>query len=202
MDTQDYRKGVGIVLLNNNNEVFIAHRHQKGPRMDLFFSLVKDTSLKHEEKNEGLKALDIEGLPPLGDYLWQMPQGGIDEGESVDAAALRELKEETGIHSVQIIQRSKEWFYYDIPQELPPLKAWGRRYKGQCQKWFLLRFMGKESEINLNLEDDEEFNAWRWISPEVLPDLVVPFKRDLYKKILQDFDFGKRKIGGDGKIYF
>lgn len=187
MKTAAYRKGVGIVLLNQNKEVFIAHRHDKRLGTKFARSFITEADLKKIQENKILKDLEREGIPSLNDYLWQMPQGGIDEGEAPDQAAIRELKEETGIHSIRILQSSQEWLCYDIPEKLPPLKAWGGKFKGQCQKWFLMEFMGPKSEINLSCEEEEEFDAWRWITPEILPDLVVPFKRDLYKKVLQDF---------------
>lgn len=190
-----YRKGVGIILLNNNDDVFIAHRHIKRPGTELALSLIAEDDLKKVQKNKILKALDTKGSPSLLDYLWQMPQGGIDKGESPEGAALRELKEETGLHNVQIIGVSKEWFYYDIPWDLIPESVWGeKKVKGQCQKWFLMRFLGQDHDVNLSSDEDEEFDAWRWINPEVLPDIVVPFKRDLYKKILQTFCLKKGLI--------
>lgn len=118
---------------------------------------------------------------------WQMPQGGIDEGEDPESAAFRELKEETGIiaEKVELLARSKDEHLYDLPDELLG-KVWKGKYRGQRQSWFLMRFTGEDSDIDIKGED-EEFSAWKWADPVTLPDIIVPFKRDLYRAILREF---------------
>ena len=143
-----YRKGVGIMLLNKETEVFI------GKRID------------------NTKA-------------WQMPQGGVDNEEDVESAAKRELKEETGITSIEIIKKSEKEFIYDLPNELLG-KIWDGKYKGQKQTWFLARFLGTTGEINIK-QRKAEFYDWRWAKPSELPGLIVPFKKRLYQEILEEF---------------
>lgn len=118
---------------------------------------------------------------------WQMPQGGLDEGEDAQAGALRELHEETGIAPdlVEIIARSRQELLYELPADLIG-KLWKGRYRGQRQYWFLARFLGADSDVNLETEDPE-FRAWRWIDAEDLPNLIVPFKRALYESVLAEF---------------
>ncbi|MBL8572457.1 MAG: RNA pyrophosphohydrolase [Hyphomicrobiaceae bacterium] len=116
---------------------------------------------------------------------WQMPQGGIDKGEDLEEAARRELFEETGIRSIEIIAESKDWLNYDLPPELLG-KALKGKYRGQTQKWFLARFTGKESEIRLDLHEPE-FEAWRWAPVDDLPKLIVPFKKALYEALVAEF---------------
>lgn len=120
--------------------------------------------------------------------FWQMPQGGVDEGEDVEQAALRELAEETGIQPqhVDLIERHGEELCYDLPKELMG-KLWGGKYRGQRQVWYLARFVGQESDIDLDAHDPPEFCEWRWVDPEQLPDLIVPFKRDIYQAIVDGF---------------
>lgn len=119
---------------------------------------------------------------------WQMPQGGIDEGEDVHPAALRELEEETGVkpHLVTIIAESREEHLYDLPDFLIG-KLWGGKYRGQRQKWLLMRFSGEDSDIDLDAHEHAEFEAWTWIEPEQLPDLIVPFKKRVYRQVLEEF---------------
>jgi putative (di)nucleoside polyphosphate hydrolase len=119
---------------------------------------------------------------------WQMPQGGIDENEDPKQAALRELSEETAIRSVEIIAETQEWLTYDLPPHLLG-KAWGGRYRGQRQKWFAVRFLGDESEIDLGEPGTPhaEFMTWKWCAPEELPAAIVPFKRDVYVELLRLF---------------
>lgn len=116
---------------------------------------------------------------------WQMPQGGIDEGESSEQAALRELKEETGTDKAEIIAESRDWFSYDLPEELVP-KIWGGRYRGQKQKWFAMRFLGSDGDIDIETEEPE-FSEWKWADPQTLPEIIVPFKKKLYAALVEEF---------------
>lgn len=127
--------------------------------------------------------------PNQGNYsaFWQMPQGGIDEGEEPAAAALRELAEETSIRSATIIAESAEWHNYDLPPDLQG-RIWSGRYRGQTQRWFAVRFAGDDSEIDIAPPDHErEFDSWRWAPMADLPRLIVPFKRDVYAKVIAEF---------------
>ncbi len=144
-----YRDGVGIMLINQHRQVFVAKR--------------------------------IDTLSEA----WQMPQGGIDEGERPDVAALRELEEETGTSKATILRESKDWLTYDLPQELVG-KIWRGRFRGQRQKWFAMRFDGTDSDINIDTPHPE-FCEWKWTTPDRLCDLIVPFKRVLYRDIIQEF---------------
>jgi putative (di)nucleoside polyphosphate hydrolase len=120
---------------------------------------------------------------------WQMPQGGIDAGEAPLAAAKRELWEETSVRSVELIAEMPEWLRYDLPEGARG--RWAGRYRGQTQKWFLFRFVGKEAEIDVlrpaGGEHDAEFDQWRWERFERLPELVVPFKRKVYETVIAVF---------------
>ena len=147
------RIGVGIILLNKKNEVFV------GKRID-------------NPKN-----------------FWQMPQGGIGKNESYFSAAKRELEEETGIKQVKLIREIKEWFIYDLPKNLLG-KIWKGKYRGQKQKWFIMKFLGKNNEINVKTKNPE-FSSWKWIEPKDLPKIAVTFKVDVYKKILKELIFLK-----------
>jgi putative (di)nucleoside polyphosphate hydrolase len=119
--------------------------------------------------------------------LWQMPQGGIDEGEEPATAAMRELREETGMSSGHIIAESRTWHAYDLPPHLLG-RVWGGKYRGQTQKWFAVRFTGDDSEINISPTDHEpEFAAWRWAAINDVLDLVVPFKRSVYESVIAEF---------------
>jgi putative (di)nucleoside polyphosphate hydrolase len=149
LDHLPYRPGVGIMLLNQENQVFVGKRIDT--RMD----------------------------------AWQMPQGGIDFGETPEEAVLRELAEETGTRNAEIIAQSEDWHYYDLPEHLVT-KLWDGKYRGQKQKWFLLRFLGNDNDITI-ATDEPEFEEWRWTDAKTLPDIIVPFKRDLYVRILREF---------------
>ncbi len=116
---------------------------------------------------------------------WQMPQGGINYGEEPKDAVLRELHEETGVEKAKIIRESSDWFYYDLPNELAN-KLWRGRYRGQRQKWFAIAFLGSDTDINIETERPE-FSEWKWVAPEALPELIVPFKRLLYQSVLKEF---------------
>ena len=118
---------------------------------------------------------------------WQMPQGGIDPGEDAQTAAIRELGEETGIAPalVELVAEAPDELTYDLPPDLVG-KLWRGRWRGQRQRWFLYRFLGEDGDVNIATEH-QEFRAWRWLDPEDLPTLIVPFKRELYEAVLAAF---------------
>lgn len=119
--------------------------------------------------------------------LWQMPQGGIDKGEKPKKAAFRELEEEVGTANAECIAKTKGWLRYDLPDEAIGTALKGK-YRGQKQKWFALRFLGDDSEINIIPDDhDPEFDAWQWVPVSQLTALVVPFKRDVYAQVVEQF---------------
>jgi len=120
-----------------------------------------------------------------GDNIWQMPQGGIDEGETPEQAALRELAEEIGTDKAEIVAESRHWLRYDLPPQLVG-KVWKGRYRGQEQRWFALRFLGEDSDIDLATAHPE-FDAWRWVELEDVPALVIPFKRETYRAVVEEF---------------
>lgn len=154
-----YRPCVGIMLLNRQGLVFMGHRRDK----------------KHKDH-----------IPP--GHEWQMPQGGIDAGESPYDAALRELREETNVASVSLLAEAPDWLSYDLPRGVVR-KAWTGRYRGQRQKWFALRFEGHESEIDIAAPAGHkpEFDGWRWERMENVAGLVVPFKRPVYERVVEFF---------------
>jgi putative (di)nucleoside polyphosphate hydrolase len=141
----------------------------------------------------GVMLLNKEGKVFVGaridntDEAWQMPQGGIDEGEEPWATALREVEEETGIppHLVEKISECSERLKYDLPRALQG-KLWGGKWRGQDQDWYLARFLGDDRDIDIATRDPE-FREWKWIEPAELPELIVPFKRDLYRQLLREF---------------
>ncbi len=143
----------------------------------------------------GVMLVNAEGRVFVGKRIdnkegdaWQMPQGGIDDGEDLHPAALRELAEETGVSSdlITIIAESREELFYDLPDELKG-KLWGGKYRGQRQKWLLLRFGGQDNDIRLDAHEPPEFCEWRWVEPETLPDFIVPFKKRVYRQVLEEF---------------
>jgi len=154
-----YRRCVAVMVLNPAGRVFIGRRTE-GPEL----------------------------IDPT--HVWQMPQGGVDPGEEPYPAALRELHEETNIRSVERLGEIADWLSYDIPRERIG-EAWGGRYRGQTQKWFALRFTGDESEIDIlhpaGGQHEPEFAEWRWEPMQNLPDLIVPFKRPIYERVVKEF---------------
>jgi len=147
------RIGVGIILLNEENKVFV------GKRID-------------NPKN-----------------FWQMPQGGIDKNENFLEAAKRELEEETGVKSVKLIKELDGWLEYELPENLLG-KIWKGKYRGQKQKWYVMKFMGKNDEININTKNPE-FLDWKWMKFSMLLNVAVPFKVNLYKKIKEELNILK-----------
>jgi putative (di)nucleoside polyphosphate hydrolase len=143
----------------------------------------------------GVMLVNAQGLAFVGKRIdnregdaWQMPQGGIDPGEDPREAAVRELGEETGLesHHATIIAESTEELFYDLPEELVG-KLWGGKFRGQRQLWLLARFTGEDGDIRLDAHKHPEFCEWKWINPDTLPDLVVPFKRRVYRAVLEEF---------------
>lgn len=141
--------------------------------------------------NVGVMLLDRGGRVFVAkriDYpgdAWQMPQGGIDDGEDPLSAALRELEEEIGTAKAELLAESRDWYRYDLPPELQG-KLWGGRWRGQRQKWFAMRFTGTDRDINLATAHPE-FSAWRWIEPDAVPRLIIPFKRAIYERVVEEF---------------
>ena len=141
----------------------------------------------------GVMLLNGEGQVFVGQRLdsaadaWQMPQGGIDPGEDPETAALRELGEETGIarHLAEILAISPREHFYDLPPQLMG-KLWKGKYRGQRQTWFLMRFLGSDADVNIETAH-QEFGSWRWVAPELLESLIVPFKKELYRNVIADF---------------
>ena len=140
----------------------------------------------------GVVLANPQGLLFAGERIdtpgaWQMPQGGIDKGESVTEAALRELREETGLtpDKVRIEAETPDWLTYDLPHEIVP-RIWKGRYRGQEQKWVLMRFLGQDGDVNI-ATDHPEFSEWRWLPPEDLAAHIVPFKRAVYARVLEAF---------------
>jgi len=143
----------------------------------------------------GVMLVNGEGLVFVGKRIdnregdfWQMPQGGIDPGEDLIAAAWRELHEETGVTErvAAIIATSRKELLYDLPDNLMG-KLWGGKYRGQRQTWMLARFTGGDADINLEAHDPPEFCEWKWVAPELLPELIVPFKKRVYRTVLKEF---------------
>ena len=141
------RVGVGVIILNNKNQVFVGKR--------------KDNPVNK----------------------WQMPQGGVDAGENFVTAMKRELFEETGIKNIQILKEIEGTFEYELPKNLLGI-IWKGKFRGQKQKWFISRFIGDDSEINIKTEQPE-FIEWKWIDMNELPNVIVDFKKEVYEKILK-----------------
>lgn len=141
------------------------------------------TLLNHQGRVLVCRRNDIES------GAWQMPQGGIAKGEDPRIAAFRELKEEIGTDDAVILAESRNWLTYDLPPSVRA-RVWGGKYAGQRQKWFLMRFMGSDEDINLDTENPEqhpEFDRWIWVPPTDLPELAVAFKRKVYEALLEEF---------------
>ena len=147
----EYRKCVGMMILNKKNEILVGRRIDN----------------------------------PTG--FWQMPQGGIDNDENPKEAVWREMLEEIGTNNVTIINESSQWFNYKIPKKILDTLPWGKKYIGQTQKWFVFTFDGIESEINVNTSNPE-FSEWKWISHLKILENIVPFKKELYSKIMIEFE--------------
>lgn len=142
----------------------------------------------------GVMLVNLDGLVFVGQRIdnkegdaWQMPQGGVDSGEDIEQAALRELEEETGItpDRVQLLTRSSKEHYYDLPEQMIG-RMWNGKYRGQRQIWFLARFLGQDSDVNIATEHPE-FDAWRWVPADALVELIVPFKKRLYRDVVAEF---------------
>jgi putative (di)nucleoside polyphosphate hydrolase len=153
-----YRACVGIALINRDGLVFIGRR-------------------RAERADEVAET-----------YAWQMPQGGIDRGETPHQAAVRELYEETGVRSASLLAEAPDWYAYDLPDVVAG-RAWKGRYRGQTQKWFAFRFEGAEEEIDIAHPGGHrpEFDAWRWERLDRLPALIIPFKRPVYDRVVAAF---------------
>ncbi len=140
----------------------------------------------------GLVLINHDGLIFLGQRLdsnldaWQMPQGGIDDGETPYQAGLREMMEEVGTNNVEFLGEMEEWLDYEIPDKLAK-RLWDGKYIGQTQKWLAFRFLGKDEEININTKDPE-FSTWKWEKANQALKLAVPFKKDIYKKVIEKYN--------------
>jgi putative (di)nucleoside polyphosphate hydrolase len=147
-------------------------------------------------RGEALVARRADMAPDMA--AWQMPQGGIDWGETPREAALRELEEEVGTAKVEIIAETRAWLTYDFPTDVAG-RVWGGRYRGQRQKWFLMMFTGTDDDIGLGHEY-REFDAWRWVDPEDVPRLIVAFKRQLYLAVVAEFRTHCRTVRARGRV--
>ena len=144
------RTGVGVIVLNSNNKVFVGKR--------------KDNPVDK----------------------WQMPQGGVDPGETFLEAMKRELEEETSIKNIEILKELDYWLEYNLPKNLIGI-IWKGKYRGQKQKWFIARFLGSDSEVNLNTKKPE-FIEWKWLEINDLPEVIVDFKKNVYKKLVKELN--------------
>jgi putative (di)nucleoside polyphosphate hydrolase len=152
------------------------------------------TDLSQYRPNVGIVLFNTEGRVWLGrragqagPYNWQFPQGGIDAGEDLEAAARRELHEETGVVSARLIGRTEGWILYDFPPEVLASKKMARGFKGQKQVWFAFAFEGEDAEVRLDHHDEVEFDAWRWVPLASALEAIVPFKREAYAKVIASF---------------
>lgn len=167
-----------------------AQRNQQ-PGEDTRSEGSKPTPEKPLRRGVGIMLINSESLVFIGqrcdvsNEAWQMPQGGIDPGETPRAAALRELREEIGTDNVDVVVGTRDWLSYELPPELLE-RTPNPRWRGQTQQWFLMRFRGADDEINVATEHPE-FSAWRWVPADHFLDLVVPFKRELYRRVLEEF---------------
>jgi len=144
--------------------------------------------------NVGVVLFNAEGLVWIGHregeegpFTWQFPQGGVDPGEDLEAAARRELQEETGVASARLIGRTESWISYDFPPEILNNHKRARGFKGQKQVWFAFRFEGEDSEVDLFAHGEVEFDAWRWAALHEAAELIVPFKRAVYRQVVDAF---------------
>ena len=145
-------------------------------------------------RNVGVMLVNADGHAFVGQRMdsefaaWQMPQGGIDKGETPREAALRELTEETGVTAdlVTVEAETDGWIAYDLPHDIVP-RIWKGRFKGQEQKWFLLRFHGTDDQVRIDADDHQEFSEWRWLAPDQVVSQIVPFKRPVYEQVLAAF---------------
>ena len=193
--TELYRQGVGIMLVNKNNQVFVGQRKDTKkytPILKEFQELGRKQGVSarsvfsiHDEVR--VPAVDDAQLLKGEEYeAWQMPQGGIDEGEEPITAAFRELKEEIGTNHAELIAKASEWISYDLPPEIAE-SIWQGKYKGQRHMWFLFRFLGDDSEINIKTPEPE-FISWKWCSHTELVANIVDFKKELYIQVLKQFE--------------
>jgi len=149
----------------------------------------------------GAVLINADGLVLVAQRLdtpgdaWQMPQGGIDAGEDPRATVLRELAEEIGTANAEIIGETDGWLTYDLPKDIRKT-IWKGRYRGQKQKWFALRFLGDDDEIDLEAHKHPEFSTWKWVAFDTVPDLIVPFKRSLYQDIVGTFQHLTARVAG------
>ncbi len=153
----DYRPNVGVCVFNPQGQVWLGRR-------------------------SGISTDDIQADHS---YIWQMPQGGIDQGEDIEAAAFRELYEETGIRNVTLLTMTPGWLIYDFPDDYRAHKK--RKFKGQRQKWCAMLFHGTDAEVDLDTHDEKEFDEWRWANINETPNLIIPFKKGVYEEVVNSF---------------
>jgi putative (di)nucleoside polyphosphate hydrolase len=187
VDEQQLLQSLDAVAAWLRREARKARRQCKGPSRG---NNVRDGA--RYRRGVGIVLLNRPGEVFVGrrvdvaEEAWQPPQGGINPGETPLVAALRELKEETGTDSVEVIAASRGWITYDVPDEIAH-QAWGGSWQGQRQKWFVMLYLGRDDEIDI-ATDHSEFSAWRWVPLQELPSLAVPFKRRLYERVTREFE--------------